>query len=204
MKKGKLITISGIDGSGKSTLVENLKIKYSNKNINFLSAFSLTIFSNEYKALKNAVTQAPPTLNTHHLMNISWLCDLINSTITKVEPLLAEGNHVVLDRYHLCATVYSMATTNADISCLYRLYKTIPSPDCAIHLDIDVNTAYSRIAGRSKTKDYYETLNGLKRIQTTYESAISNIDYPLYRINSGISLEHTLSQAQLIIDPLIN
>lgn len=110
--------------------------------------------------------------------------DLITNTKENIIPLL-KTNHIICDRYITSAKVYSLATTDSDISNLFDIYEILPQPLIIIFLKIDPQLAYKRIINRNKPLTYYENPNNLAIIQNTYIKILQNANIPVIEIDAS-------------------
>ena len=202
-KMGKLITFSGIDGSGKSTLCEKI-FRYYNERCPsaMLSGFGNRIFTNELEIIAQDLQSTKNEVFSDYICNIAWLCDLSYTGINLISPLLKSGKNVFVDRYCLCAKVYSMATTTQHIEELFELYTCLPVPDICIYLSIDPCESMKRILNRDKKRAYYETENYLKKIKATYDEFIPKENYRIEIIDASQPLENLFKESIGLIDQL--
>lgn len=203
-KTGKLIVFSGIDGSGKSTLCETIYKHYKNKiPAALLSAFGTRLFTSELECIARALDQEKTVVFSDYLCNIAWFCDCAYTAIDQLVPLLESGTTVFMDRYCLCAKVYSTATTNQHIDKLFPLLSVLPKPDICFYLSVDPNIAVQRISKRNTKKDYYETAEYLNKIRNTYEIFIPKEDYPIEWIDASLPLEKSAKEIIKLVDEII-
>lgn len=190
MKKGKLIAIDGIDGSGKSTLAlevaENLSAQY-------YSVFNERYMIKEMEDISNKLNKNYHDVFSERFINYAWMVDMFSVAINDLNTLLDTGKNVVLDRYILSAEVYSLATTNADISNCFSVYSLLPKPDLCIYLLVDIDTAIMRIKDRKKKCAYYENVLGLNRIAQKYKEMIPlEKEYPISIVDGNSDIQTVL------------
>lgn len=204
-KSGKLITFSGIDGSGKSTLSKLVYNYYKDQFPSALqSGFGNKIFTKELERIANDLNQEKRSLFSEYICNIAWLGDLAYNAFDMIIPLLNNGVTVFVDRYYLCAKVYSMATTEQRIDRLFSLYECLPKPDICFYLMVDPKVAMNRIMNRGKKRVYYETEDFLTKIRHTYDVVIPNENYRIETIQASHSAEESLVSVIEIIDQMIS
>lgn len=192
--KGKLITISGIDGSGKTTLINNLeKIIGDRLPVVCMSAYKDTKFTEELEEVAKKAGTTRRKCFSKLLRSITWKNDLIGSTVKNVIPKLEEGKIVILDRYTLCAKAFTDAEGEED-SYMDIMLDGLPKPDLGIYLDVDIYTALDRINQRDKQKDPYENKEGLVKLKKSYEKLMKEEDYPITTIDANLSQREVTKQ----------
>ncbi len=161
MKKGKLIVIDGIDGSGKSTQI-NLLIRHLRKEgrrvklidfpeyySNFFGKFIGHCLSEQYY---NFVKVHPK------IASVIYAADRFESK-NKIEKWLKEGNIVIANRYasanqiHQGGKISNTKKREAFISWLadmeYGVFK-IPKPDVVFYLNLPMTVVFRLIKERNK------------------------------------------------------
>lgn len=203
--RGKLVVFSGIDGSGKSTLCKNVFKFYADRkyNVEYISVFEERRFISEYEKITNENTETTRITISEKLKNIAWLCDLVNNTLNILVPKLNSGTTLFVDRYTLCAKVYSLATTTTDISSLFPIYNILPKPDLCFYLNINPILAIERINKRNEKRTYYENFDDLKKIQVQYENMIPFEDYHVKKLDALKSENVLLSESLKFIDEIM-
>ena len=186
--RGKLIAIDGIDGSGKSSLIREL-IKNSNGKLLAYETFEHRPMITEFLSVANECNRNIYELFSERTINIAWMMDLFSNTYNKIEKLLDEGFNVVLDRYILSAKVYSIATTNSNISDLFAIYELLPKPDICLYIMVDTECALKRIDDRGEEKVYYENEEYLNQISKAYKDYISKEKYMIEVLDGNLSIE---------------
>ncbi|RRJ63388.1 hypothetical protein EHV15_10990 [Paenibacillus oralis] len=166
---GKVISISGLDGAGKSTQLELLKKKLSQMGINCIG---LQFEAEDYgERAKQKITELKKYDVIFTRLCIDWknrfplMHDFVyteaiqNSenamAVTSVfaggclqvyheclKPLLSEGIHLVVDRYWYDDIVYRGFWVEE--ATVRLLYSSIPAPDLAIFLHTPPSMSYER------------------------------------------------------------
>jgi dTMP kinase len=159
MKKGKIITLEGIDKSGKTTQAQMLS-SYLQKEKDLRTAhFDFPDYQTDvgkliYKYLN--YSEMPPNPEVLHLLyaaNRYEIRDMINFHIK-------EGYVVILNRYYQSNIVYGYVN-GLDIEWLSTLDKNMPRSDLTIILDVPVQVMGKRSTSTGanrfeQTKEFIE------------------------------------------------
>ncbi len=135
--RGKLICLFGIDGSGKSSLLEILN-KSKLENTICTSCIKMLSLKKNYikrKKLFNFIEMI------FFLMNLSMyfiLVALFFRMYNEILPILDTGKNVILDRYVLCIKLFTELFLQPSCNCLsksfgmpaYSRYRYIPKCRC--------------------------------------------------------------------------
>ena len=156
---GKLITFCGLDGCGKTTLIELLQEYLTERKI----TTELTKQPTD-AVRKSTIFRTYMDCENHdgyEYLSLSLLAasDRVQHTNQVIAPLLAEGKTVISDRYYHCclANLYARGYKNA--CWIYEVSEHIIKPNLAFFLDIDVETAVKRVRSRNAEKNRYIDLD---------------------------------------------
>lgn len=148
--KGKWISIDGCGGSGKTTLFNRLKEKYSE--IIYVPEFSEELTG---ITLKKAVKQGAYIIpNSKIGSSLLFLSDYFLMCESIINPNIKKGNIVISDRGFLSkiavqdvimSEVYDKSTVEKFLLELFRLG---PIPDYSLNLDIPIDLLKNRIRRR--------------------------------------------------------
>lgn len=201
-ERGMLISVDGMDGSGKSTLVKNLALDLG-RNFVYYDTFEKRKTISEVISISQKYKELYHNMFSEELINKLWLIDLCEVAFDDIENILNRGKNVILDRYILSAKVYSLATTNSDISHLFRIYDMLPMPHFGVYIDVNPSIAERRILLRDDKVARYENYSGLVRIQKVYERMMEKEPYPILRVNGNRSQEEVLARVSSWIRNLV-
>ncbi|MGP8319948.1 MAG: dTMP kinase [Methanosarcinaceae archaeon] len=162
---GKLITLEGIDGSGKSTVLERLKAH---------PAMSSVVFTREPTTgwTGNAVEHAIHS-NTDHLAELFLFTADHAEHISKViQPALESEKNVISDRYSDSCYAYQGVTLSSRFDDPIKWIQSIHIgwtivPDMTILFDIDPKIAVERCGNRGQ-QTKFEKIGFLKRVRANY------------------------------------
>jgi dTMP kinase len=163
--KGKLITLEGIDGSGKSTIARSLALNPD---------FSDFVFTREPTGswIGEAVNRAIHS-DTDHLAELFlFVADHAEHVSKLILPTLESGRHVISDRYSASRYAYQGMTLQDRFGDPLRWIQDIHKgwtvvPDLTILFDIDPNISVARCGSRGdKTK--FEKVAFLEGVRRNY------------------------------------
>jgi len=186
--RGKLIFLFGIDGSGKSTMLEMLK-NSKLKNTIYTSCMKNAIFEEELYKAEAILHFSRSEVFSHEFKHVLHIGSVIYNMYDKIIPVLNNGKNVILDRYTICIKQFTDLFLKPSYNCLSKALDCLPTPDLGIYLDVEIETAVKRIEQRSiKTgipPHYSESKKALIMKQTTYETQIPNEAYPIVKIDAN-------------------
>jgi len=193
-----LITIEGIDGSGKSTLFNGLKIKLADLNPVFTKepGSSLVNTSLRKEIAQNRDPLAEATL---------FVADHVAHLVEVVIPALKENKLIISDRYTDSRFVYQELTLTGVIDHPYEWLQRVHSgwtivPDFTIYLSIDPILAVERIRHRGGKLEHFETIDFLTKVHEGFVDHFKR-DYNRHIIfvNASMSQEKVLETVEIII-----
>ncbi|HJH30805.1 MAG TPA: dTMP kinase [Methanosarcinaceae archaeon] len=163
--RGKLITLEGIDGSGKSTVLERLKAH---------PAMSRVVFTREPTTcwIGEAVEHAIHS-DTDHLAELFLFTADHAEHISKViQPALEDGKTMISDRYSDSRYAYQGVTLGDRFDDPIKWIQSIHSgwtivPDKTILFDIDPKIAVGRCGNRGE-QTKFEKIGFLERVRANY------------------------------------
>lgn len=145
--RGKLITLEGIDGTGKSTQAGRLAswLQERGQRVRLLREPGGTALGEELRRLLKAGAVHAPVAEL--LLFCAARAELVQQ---EIRPALEAGEWVVLDRFVHSTLAYQGALGAVDlgqIEAIAALSAQGVTPDLALWLDLPVELAYERIGG---------------------------------------------------------
>jgi dTMP kinase len=167
-RRGKLIVVEGIDGSGKSTQLHLLD--------KWLRSLGLSVFFTEWNSsdvVKDITSKGKKkALLTPTTFSLLHATDFADRYERNISPLLEAGYFVLSDRYVYTAFARDVVR-GCSPSWVRKVYSFAEVPDIAFYFRVPPDVAMDRILeGRPKLK-YYEAGMDLD---------LSNDEYESYRI----------------------
>ncbi len=182
LRKGKLIVVEGIDGSGKSTQMHLLD--------KWLRSLGLNVFFTEWNSsdvVKEITSKGKKkALLTPTTFSLLHATDFADRYERNISPLLEAGYFVLADRY-----IYTAFARDVVRGCtptwVRKVYSFAEVPDVTFYFRVSPDVAMDRILeGRPKLK-YYEAGMDLN---------LSNDEYESYRIFQTRIVEQYESMTQ--------
>lgn len=139
MQKGKFIVVEGLDGSGKTTLIENIV----NSLDRVISVKSLIDILPRGKCIRECIG------NKEHYGNDLSIALLYLSETTRVKDIIEEylknGVDIIVDRWFYSTMAY---TNNKYIDIIDNVSKYLPNIDMTIYVDVDIDTIVKRLSNK--------------------------------------------------------
>ncbi|MDD1659999.1 MAG: dTMP kinase [Methanomicrobiales archaeon] len=160
-----LITIEGIDGSGKSSLVEGLKGRLSDLSPLYTREPGATWVGDQVR--RAIAEQVDPVTEA-----LLFAADHAAHLATLVAPAIREGRIVISDRYTDSRYAYQSVMLDGvlpePLAWLRAVHAgwTIP-PDCTFLLVLPVEAAMARLPAH-RTREHFEEGEVLSRVQRQY------------------------------------
>lgn len=163
-KEGILIVFEGIDGTGKSSHAKRLASFFSSLGREVVLSHEPTNGPWGKKLRESAATGR---LDAEQELEY-FLRDRKEHVEQLIQPSLAEGKVVILDRYYFSTMAYQglRGFDPADIRARNEAFA--PVPDLLIVLDLDVEIALQRITGRGDQANHFEKREALEKIRETF------------------------------------
>ncbi len=180
--------IEGIDGAGKSTIVKGLA-DYCQQNA-LAAVLSREPTSGKWgKMLRDSARTGRLSLEQELELFIQ---DRAEHVDTLINPALAAGKIVILDRYYFSTAAYQGAR-GADPNAILAANEAFaPAPDLVLLLDLDPGAGRGRITARGDTPDDFEGAEALAAVRKIF----LNIQRPfIQRLDASLPAPEVLRQA---------
>lgn len=196
-----LITLEGLDGSGKSTVWEQLTERYADTDV------VLTREPTQNTWYGDAVYQSIRDDNANELAELFlYLADHANHLQETIQPALQNNTPVISDRYIDSRIAYQAATL-ADHSTLTEPASFIDNahrpwsryPDTTVYLDVspEIGTKRSGSTNKFEQQDYLAT------VQDVYQYLRQLYQDRFETVNGEQSKTRVFDQVCDIVDPLV-
>ena len=203
--RGKLICLFGIDGSGKSSLLEILN-KSKLENTICTSCIKNAVFEEELYQAEKTLQFHRNDIFSHEFKHVLHIGSVIFRMYNEILPILDTGKNVILDRYVLCIKLFTELFLQPSCNCLSKALECLPNPDIGIYLNVDVDIAIARIQQRSRKTgippNYSESRQALILKHAKYEDIIPSEPYPIIEINANDDINIVYSTVLKILEQL--
>jgi dTMP kinase len=192
-----LLTLEGLDGSGKTTAWEALRHAYPDATLTREPTDSW-YGDAVYRSI--AEDDADPLAEL-----FLYIADHADHLSRVVRPALADGDLVISDRYTDSRYAYQAATlADSDIARPLEYIRGVHGaftrePDATIYLDVDPETA----AARAGATDKYERVTFLSEVQSNYERLIDAEPERFVRVDATRSPEEVLDAVEDTVARLV-
>ena len=200
-----VITFEGIEGSGKSSLIAQLK-KY------FKSSKLEAFFSKEPGGTDLGKEIRKILLNPKHSFDptselLLLLADRAEHVQKIIRPNLQKNKLFFCDRYLDSTLAYQGSGRNLDKKIIREMFKALdfPIPDLTILLDVPVQIGLSRARKRNKLDRFEkEDLNFHENVRRSYLDLAKNDSSRIVLFDSSISEEELFKKAINLIKSRIS
>ena len=155
-----LITVEGLDGAGKTTLVESLSRELKVQALREPGGVALS------ERIRDLVKSSDCDPRTEALLFAAARAELCAQVI---EPALAAGKTLVVDRFVDSSLAYQGGGRELGIETVRALNAFAPKPDRTLLLRIEAGVALARIDVRGEG-DRFEQLEFLQRVAAAYDA----------------------------------
>lgn len=185
--KGLLITFCGLDGSGKTTMMNRL-IKYLGNDSHIFVTKQPT--DNVRKSDIFRTYMDCPDHNAYDYRSLSLLAasDRIQHGSKVIEPAMKEGKLVLSDRYFYSCLANLRARGYEKDEWIYEIACSVIRPDIAFFFDVPADTAINRVRSRPTEKNRYIDVGLQYRLRTEY--------IRICEANNGIMISSALQEEE--------
>ena len=150
-----MITLCGLDGSGKTTQLRLLKEYLESQGKKVIVTKQPTDEVRSSDIFRAYMDNEDHSGYEYRALSLLCASDRLQHSNKVILPLLEEGFTVISDRYYYSCLANLIARGYPDDMWIYEIAKDIPKPDAAIFLDIPAKTAINRVRSRDEEKNRY-------------------------------------------------
>ena len=202
MKKGLFITLEGIEGAGKSTVVDFIEDFLTKEGHDVIKTREPggTVIGEQIREILLKNENYTLTYDTELLLVFSARAQHIQEVIL---PALSLGKIILCDRFTDASYAYQGGGRGIDESRINLLEKWVQGdlrPNLTLLFDLDVSIGMQRTKKRSDADRFErEEINFFEKIRNTYLERAKNEPQRFRIINSASSLENVKEQIVTIL-----
>lgn len=152
--KGVLITVCGLDGCGKTTMMNRMIDEVLDKSKVFTTK-QPTNYVRESAIFRTYMDQPDHDAFDYRSLSLLAASDRLQHVNKVIVPQMNEGKIVVSDRYFYSCLANLRARGFTSDQWIYEIAESVVEPDIAFFFDVPVETAVARVRQRPKEKDRY-------------------------------------------------
>lgn len=188
MKLGVLVALEGIDGAGKTTQAARLESVLQGGGLDVLRTKEPTDGQWGRKLRESAATGR---LSPQEELDL-FMRDRAEHVQTRIQPALAAGKVVIVDRYYFSSVAYQGARGFDPAEILAKNEAFAPRPDLLVILDVEPTVGIQRIGARGDKANAFEDEANLRAVAEQFRALdlpyMIRVDgtLPAERITEGI------------------
>lgn len=194
---GNLITFCGLDGCGKSSIINLLTQAFEEHGIDFIVTKQPTDTMRNTDIFRTFMDCPDNSAYEYRSLSLMAAADRIQHANKVILPALRAGKTVVCDRYFYSCIANLRARGYINDEWIYEISESIPKPDAAFFLDVPVETAVSRVRKREEEKDRYIDMPLQYLLKEEYKE-ICDTNHGIL-VRSDIDIEYTFSAIKTCI-----
>jgi len=205
MTHGKMISLEGVEGAGKSTQLTML--------VDYLKQQGIAVIATREPGGTGLGEKIRSILLVDDDTSISLESELLLLFAARaqhmeevIRPALENGHWVVCDRFTDASCAYQSGGRGMNNERIQQLEQWLLSgfkPNLSILLDISVSAGFQRIAKRGKDRFEQEEKAFFERVRLTYLQREKSDQSRIKLIDAGLSSDQVANQIQLCLDTLI-
>ncbi|MBT2284118.1 dTMP kinase [Paenibacillus polymyxa] len=200
--QGRLFVFDGVDGAGKTTMIEMLADKFRNEGKEVLITMQPTPEMRQLHIFKTFIYEPDKRhLVDYNALQMYMIADRLQHYKEVIEPALREGVYVISDRYIFTMLATMVARGNSPEPWLEEILPSIHQPHASFLMDVDLETSIARIKQRKSFEDSYVEREHLEKSLTSYRSV--GECYNMHVISSAdLGIEDAFSRIASIVGQL--
>ena len=181
---GLLISFCGLDGCGKSTMIQMLRAYFMSQGKSVLLTKQPTDFVRKSDIFRTYMDTADHSGYDYRSLSLFAAADRIQHSNRTIIPALEKGQIVLSDRYFYSCFANLRARGYEEDGWIYEISEAIPRPDIAFFLDVPVEIAIARVRARPEEKDRYIDEDLQHRLRMEYQD--------ICKRNGGVLIDTTM------------
>ena len=164
---GTLITFCGLDGCGKSSMIERLKSALEHTREVFLTK-QPTDFVRKSDIFRTYMDSPDHDEYDYRSLSLLAASDRVQHVNKVIYPKLKEGKAVISDRYFYSCLANLRARGYTEDKWIYEIAESVVKPDFAFFLDVPASIAIERVRSRPEEADRYIDIKLQHKLREEY------------------------------------
>lgn len=170
MTEGLFVAFEGLDGAGTTTQAERAAA-YVDAEPDRTAGLSAEPTDGPVGAQIRRCLEGEIDLDSETLA-LLFAADRLDHLDREIEPRLAAGDVVLVDRYSLSSFAYQHAD-GVEADWLRAINDRARAPDVTLYLDVPPSVCVERLAADDRGTDRFERAETLERVEAAYQEAIA-------------------------------
>lgn len=196
--EGLLITFCGLDGCGKTTMIDMLCDYLNTLGLDHVLTKQPTDSVRQSSIFRTFMDAPDNSAYSYRSLSLLAASDRLQHSNKTILPLLEKGSIVISDRYFYSCLANLRARGYTNDRWIYEIAKDIPKPDIAFFLSAAVETAVSRVRSRAAEKDKWIDTGLQYKLHSEYISIAESAGGHL--ISSESVPDSTFEKVKSIVD----
>lgn len=167
---GLLLTVCGLDGCGKSTIIKMLKEQLEKQGKTVVLTKQPTDMVRKSGIFRQYMDCENHGDYSYRALSLFAASDRVQHSNKEILPELEKGNIVISDRYFYSCLANLRGRGYRDDNWIYEISEFIPKPDIAFFLDVPVELAINRVRSRPEEKDRYIDVHLQHSLRAEYKA----------------------------------
>ena len=189
---GMLITFCGLDGCGKTTLINHLVGYLQSRGIEPFLTKQPTPFVRQSAIFRTYMDEPNHDAYSYRSLSLLAASDRIQHVHSVVEPALKAGKVVISDRYFYSCLANLHARGYVEDQWIYEIAESMLKPDLSFFIDAPVEVAVSRVRERESERNRYIDMDLQYRLHDEYRLIATAENAPI--LDSTKTIEETLEK----------
>ena len=194
---GLLITFCGLDGCGKSTMIQLLREDLIKEGNDVLVTKQPTESMRKNDIFRTYMDMEDHSKYEYRALSLMAAADRIQHVNQEILPALGEGKTVICDRYFYSCLANLRARGYENDEWIYEIAQGIARPDAAFFLDVPVSVAVERVRQRPEEQNRYIDMHLQDRLYREYRKIAS--DNQGFLISSCENVEATYKKILTLV-----
>ena len=164
---GLLITVCGLDGCGKTTMMKRLLADLEKENKVFVTK-QPTNYVRESEIFRTYMDSPDHDAFDYRSLSLLAASDRLQHVNKVIEPAMEKGQIVLSDRYFYSCLANLRARGFRQDKWIYEIAESVIKPDIAFFFDVPVETAVMRVRERPQEKDRYIDMDLQYKLRQEY------------------------------------